>query len=130
MGEKRESELTLRDIVKGKDAQAELDLLTGNNSVIPTIDTYIYKTITIKEFERKVLEKEGIVIVVRGPSKQLVYDYNYQRRMSDNSDILTFIKRRLKPSAGVFFEIVIFDGDQNIPHGSRRLGSIRKSYQK
>jgi len=87
------------------------------------------KTMSVAEFEAKVLEKEEIVIRVRAPAGTVVGAYQYDRKAAGSQSTTDWIEGRIKPLL-VGYEFSIIDGDHSTPHGRTKLDNVRKSYEK
>ncbi|MCY4304370.1 MAG: hypothetical protein OXC62_06270 [Aestuariivita sp.] len=83
--------------------------------------------ITIAEFESKVFEIEDIKLIMRGKISELVDDYPYERRASNNMSLNAYIETRIKPLIGDFTSEII-DGTLRKAHGKSKLQTIRESY--
>jgi len=82
---------------------------------------------TVREFESKVWEQDGVRIVVRDRSNAKVKDYNQKYAAQENWRITQFLNARIKPLVEDR-EVVILDGKGNIPNGKTLLKKIRQSY--
>jgi hypothetical protein len=87
------------------------------------------KSISVAEFEAKVLEKEEILIRVRAMSSTQVDDYNYDRKAAGNSSITDWLEGRIKPLLKNN-EVAVIAGDYATPHGRTKLDTLRASYEK
>ncbi|MBR8457152.1 hypothetical protein KDW07_08280 [Burkholderia dolosa] len=85
--------------------------------------------ITVAEFEKKVLEVEEILLLVRAPTGTQVDDYDYQRKATDGDSISDWLERRIKPLVAGH-QVVIVDGSYTQPHGRTKLGTLRSGYDK
>lgn len=84
-------------------------------------------SISVLEFEAKVLELEEIVIVVRAPSGARVGDYAYERKSSDAARVGEWLETRIKPLVGGH-EVAIVSGAYSSVHGRLSLAGLRESY--
>lgn len=89
-------------------------------------------TVTIKEFEDKVLEVEEVVIIVRAPSGARIEAYDYARKASSSTSLTDWLQTRVHPKLGdEGYEVVVIDGSYNTkPHGRTRMDTIRDGYAK
>lgn len=85
-------------------------------------------TITVREFEEKVLTREEVVLVIRAPTSQQVKDYEYERKASGNSSITDWIEQRVRPCIGNL-EFTIINGAYTHPHGRTKLETLRNGYE-
>jgi hypothetical protein len=85
-------------------------------------------TITVREFEEKVLSKEEVVLIVRAPANQQVQDYEYERKAAGNSSITDWIEQRVRPCIGTL-EFTIINGAYAHPHGRTKLETLRNGYE-
>ncbi len=86
-------------------------------------------SISVTEFEAKVLEQEEIVIRIRAPSSSKVFDYTYERKAAGNQSTTDWLEGRIRPLVGDN-EVVIVGGDYTAPHGRTKLERLRSSYEK
>lgn len=88
---------------------------------------------TIKTFEKKVFDVEGIRIVVRGPANGKVEAYGYSNRLADNKTLSEFRKTRLASCSNSVpegYEVAVIKGDGSLPRAQTTLGTVRSSYKK
>ncbi len=85
-------------------------------------------TITVREFEEKVLAREEVVLVIRAPTSHQVKDYEYERKASGNSSITDWIEQRVRPCIGNL-EFTIVNGTYTHPHGRTKLETLRNGYE-
>lgn len=88
---------------------------------------------TIKEFEKKVFNVEGIRIVVRGHANAKVAEYNYSNKLADNKTLTEFRNSRLAPclqSETGNYTVAIIKGNGSLPPAHTTLGTVRASYNK
>lgn len=83
----------------------------------------------IWELEQAIYEREEVRIVVRGPIRTQVDDYQYQRAASGTSSVTEWLNQRVYPLTGTH-EIVVIDGNGAIPHGRTRMATLRASYER
>jgi hypothetical protein len=86
-------------------------------------------TISVAEFEAKVLEQEEIVIKVRASAGTQVKDYNYSRKAAGTQSTTDWLEGRVKPCLGVN-EVVVIAGDYSTPHGRTKLDTLRAGYER
>jgi len=86
-------------------------------------------TISVAEFEAKVLEQEEIVIKIRAPAGTQVKDYDYSRKAAGTQSTTDWLEGRIKPCIGDN-EVVVIDGEYSTPHGRTRLDTLRSSYER
>lgn len=84
--------------------------------------------ITVADFEKKVLDKEEIVLIVRAPRNAFVGDYDYDRAAKSSFSITEWIEHRVRNLVGDH-QIVIVDGSYSQPHGRTKLETLRNSYR-
>jgi hypothetical protein len=87
------------------------------------------KQITVREFEEKVADIEGVVLVVRAAPDMLVGDYDYANKAAANTTIRGWLDVRVKPLLGNL-PFVIIDGDYAKPHQGQKMGTLRSKYEK
>jgi len=87
------------------------------------------RTVSVAEFEAKVLEKEEIVIKIRASANTQVFDFDCDRKAAGSSSVTDWLERRIKPLI-MNNEIVIIAGDYASPHGRTKLETLRASYEK
>ncbi|HEX7875000.1 MAG TPA: hypothetical protein VF489_00290 [Sphingobium sp.] len=87
--------------------------------------------ITVREFEQKVLEKEEITIVIRGPAGALVDDYDFDRCAAAATSLSSWIETRIKPRIGEYeYDVVSPDYAVSTPHGRTKMGTLRDKYER
>lgn len=87
--------------------------------------------ISVREFEKKVREKEEVTIVVRAPASEMVGDYNFDRKTSGSTSITDWIDKRIKPRLGDFeFDVVSPDYVVATPHGRTKMETLRSQYER
>jgi hypothetical protein len=85
---------------------------------------------TVRDFEKKILELEEIVIVVRASPNDEIDDYPYERMAAGNTSISNWIEQRIRPVLGSR-DFVIINGEHNTaPHGRTKLSTLRDGYEK
>jgi hypothetical protein len=85
--------------------------------------------ISVLEFEKQVLEIEGIVIIVRAPRNKMVPSYAWIKRCPDTSTVSTLNKNRFNKDLPGDPEITIISGNYNTPNPRTLLKTLRKSYE-
>ena len=85
-------------------------------------------TISVAEFEGKVLDKEEIVIRIRAPSGTQVEDYDYERKAAGNQSVTDWLDGRVRPLIKGH-EVVVIAGDYAAPHGRTKLETLRAGYE-
>jgi hypothetical protein len=83
---------------------------------------------TVKELEAKVWEQDGVRMIVRDRSKLKTKEYGQVKAAQGSWSIKRFIRNRIEPLVKDK-EVVIIDGNGNIPHGKTLLKKVRKSYK-
>lgn len=83
----------------------------------------------VKAFEEKVLEIEGIVIIIRCDTNTEVPNYPYNRSLAGKYTTTQFKEIRLSHLLPGH-EYIILGGDLKEPHGNMRLDTLRDSYKK
>ena len=83
---------------------------------------------TAIEFEKKVLELEEILIVLRTPRGALVDEYEFERKAAGNSSITDWLETRIYPRTGDN-QIDVISGNYTQPHGRTRLDTLRATYE-
>lgn len=84
--------------------------------------------ISVCEFERKILEREEIVVRVRAPVGTQVHDYVFDRKAEDNQTVSEWLKKRVKPLLSGL-EVAVISGNYTTPHGRTYLETLRDSYK-
>ena len=87
------------------------------------------KKISVAEFEAKILEKEEILVRIRAPSSEKVYDYAYDRKAAGSQSTTDWLEGRIKPLIEGN-EVAVIDGDYTSPHGRTKLDRLRASYER
>ncbi|MGB2937816.1 MAG: hypothetical protein WBD05_06420 [Phycisphaerae bacterium] len=82
---------------------------------------------TVQELEDKVLEQDGIRIVIRDAATAKVKTYCHKNAAQLSWRITQFLQKRIVPLLNGQ-EVVVLDGNGEQPHGGRLLSSIRASY--
>ena len=86
----------------------------------------IKHSITVREFENRVKQLEGILIVVRAPTNTLVADYDYIVMTKNNATVNSFIENRIKSK--IKYDIEIIDGALHSPQLTSSMKSLRATY--
>lgn len=87
------------------------------------------KKITVRAFEEKVSDVEGVVLIVRAAPDTLVDDYDYSNKAAGNTTIRGWLDVRVKPVLGEL-PFVIIDGDYAKPHQAQKMETLRSRYEK
>ncbi len=82
---------------------------------------------TVKEFEAKVWNVEGIRIIVRASEDAEVADYNYSNQRAGNDSLTKLRKHRLADCLGEH-EVVVIGAGGGPVHGRTLLRTLRASY--
>ena len=89
------------------------------------------KTISVREFEKKVRELEEVSITVLAPSSTRVDDYEYQKKAAAGTSITDWVDTRIKPLLGdVEFSVINAEYVAETPHGRTKMETLRKSYER
>ncbi|MYF77398.1 MAG: hypothetical protein F4174_08770 [Acidobacteria bacterium] len=83
--------------------------------------------VTVEALERQIQEREGISVIIRARSTEMVRAYSFQRAAPKNMSVSDFKELRLSEHVGDF-EAVIMDGSHRQPHGRTKLVTLRDSY--
>lgn len=88
------------------------------------------KRVTVREFEKQVLELEGIPIVLFAASDARVDEYSYKNREDAKSTVSAWMKRRIQTKLyGMEFALLGSDYRIGTPHGGTQMGKLRARYQ-
>lgn len=89
-------------------------------------------TISLRDFVKKVEDKEGIVVRVWADPDTQVEDYTYSNCAADNTCITDFINTRIKPKLilenGKEIPFEIIEGNRTKPHGNTLMKTLRSTY--
>lgn len=90
--------------------------------------------ISVRDFERKVMDLEGITFIVNAPASTKVPDYQYARKAAGNTSINEWLDQRIKPTLkdenNTQLEITILNGEHVQPNKRTNLNTLRDSYLK
>ena len=93
----------------------------------PSNHTDAAEAVTIANFEKMVWDIEGIRIVVRDWSDDLVQKYDYSNKANRSWRISKFLTNRIVPYT-LDREVVVVDGLGKLTHGNTLLQKLRDSY--
>jgi hypothetical protein len=86
------------------------------------------ETVSAREFEEQVFDREGVRVVLRCPPETNVPAYPYSRRIPDGSTLNDLKENRISKTIGdIPFSIVLGDGNSN-PHGNMKASNARSRY--
>jgi hypothetical protein len=87
------------------------------------------KTVSAREFEEQVFDKEGIRVVLRCAPDVPVNPYGYERKIPDNSTLMDLKENRISKTLGgeIPYSLVLGDGNSN-PRGNTKIVNARNSY--
>lgn len=87
--------------------------------------------ISVREFERKVLELEEVSITIRAASSEQVPDYTYARKAAATMSITDWVDNRIKPNLqGLEFAVINSEYIAETPHGRTKMETLRSSYER
>ncbi|OEE65839.1 hypothetical protein A1OO_08505 [Enterovibrio norvegicus FF-33] len=84
-------------------------------------------SVSVADFEAKVLALEEVVIRVRAPRAAMVEDYNYARKAAGSSSVTEWLQNRIWPCIDGF-EVEVIAGNHTAPHGRTKLDTLRATY--
>ena len=82
----------------------------------------------IKDFEKKVWDRDGITVVIRARRTANIGNYR-ESRANHTMDISDYIKNNLSAYLDNAYELTIIDGFGNEATGGTSVGAIRESYR-
>jgi hypothetical protein len=82
----------------------------------------------IKDFEKKVRDRDGITVVIRARRTANIGNYR-ESRANHTMDISDYIKNNLGAYLDNAYELTIIDGFGNEATGGTSVGAIRESYR-
>ena len=85
------------------------------------------KKVSVREWEEKFLEVEGIEATIRASEGDRVGDYDFQRAAAGSMSYADLLQNRIKPTLDGK-EVSIKDGNFRTPHGRTKLCNVRNSY--
>jgi predicted kinase len=87
--------------------------------------------ISVREFERKVMDLEEITFIINEPAATKVPDYTYTRKAAGNTSINEWLEQRIKTTLkGNNLEFTILNGEHVQPNKRTNLCTLRDSYSK
>ena len=84
--------------------------------------------VKVYEFEEEVWKLEGVRIVIRANSDEMVELYNFERAADQGRALTWFLNNRVQPCLADNMEVITIDGSGNIPNGNTRLSTLRQTY--
>ena len=84
--------------------------------------------VKIRDFEKKIRNRDGITIVIRGRRAGNIRNYR-ESRAHHTMDVSDYIKNNLNAYLDNTYELSIIDGFGNEPTGGTSVGAIRESYR-
>ena len=84
--------------------------------------------VKIRDFEKKIRDRDGITIVIRARRTSNIRNYR-ESRASHTMDVTNYIKNNLNIYMDNTYELSIIDGFGNEPTGGTSVGAIRESYR-
>ena len=84
-------------------------------------------TVTVKEFEQRVWEVEGVRLVVRAKPTEDVEHYGFERAFDDNRTLQVLLKSRIRPCIKNY-KVQAVKGDGTLAHTATKLRNLRASY--
>ena len=81
---------------------------------------------TVKEFENRAGEIDGIRIVIRAPATAQVQDFTWQNAVDQGISVTKYLKRIADKIAP--YEAVVIDGGGYDAHGRTLIKKVRDSY--
>jgi hypothetical protein len=84
--------------------------------------------VKIRDFEKKIRDRDGITIVIRARKTANIRNYR-ESRANHTIDISDYIKNHLNIYMDNTYELSIIDGFGNEPTGGTSVGAIRESYR-
>lgn len=82
---------------------------------------------TIQELEKQVWEQDKVRIIIRDGLTTKVKEYTCKNAAQGNWRITQFVNSRIKPLVSGR-DVVVVNGEGNIPHGATSLKTLRESY--
>jgi hypothetical protein len=84
--------------------------------------------VKIRDFEKKIRDRDGITIVIRARRTADIRNYR-ESRANHTTDVSDYIKNNLNAYMDNTYELSIIDGFGNEPTGGTSVGAIRESYR-
>ena len=84
--------------------------------------------ITVKEFERKVHDLEGVLIIIRLPARTMVPDYDFERAAAGNVTVKSWRDNRLTKILGEDISVVIIDPTRFDVNLRNHMDTLRARY--
>jgi hypothetical protein len=84
--------------------------------------------VKIKDFEKKVRDRDGITVVIRARRTANIRNYR-ESRANHTMDISDYIKINLSAYLDNAYELTIIDGFGNEATGGTSVGAVRESYR-
>jgi len=84
--------------------------------------------VKIRDFEKKIRDRDGITIVIRARRTSNIRNYR-ESRANHTMDVSDYIKNHLNIYLDNTYELSIIDGFGNEPTGGTSVGAIRESYR-
>lgn len=81
------------------------------------------------EFEKRVLEVEEVVIIVRANTNTDIGDFDYIRQAGGGTSVSDWLEKRIIPLLNGH-EVSIIDGGYARPHGRTLMKTLRASYER
>jgi hypothetical protein len=84
--------------------------------------------VKIRDFEKKIRDRDGITIVIRARRAADIRNYR-ESRANQTMDVSDYIENNLKAYLDNTYELSIIDGFGNEPTGGTSVGAVRESYR-
>ena len=81
----------------------------------------------VRDFEEKILDVEGVRLIVRAASDDMVIGYNFSRKYKGSNSIRSWLDARVWENVGNF-DVVIVDGEGDIPKRNTLMENLRDTY--
>ena len=85
-------------------------------------------SVSPREFELAVLDREDVRIVVRAPHDKKLKPYHFQRKAADTTSVTEWLEARVLPLVDGY-PVEVISGGGVAPHGRTRMSTLRNSYQ-
>jgi hypothetical protein len=84
--------------------------------------------VKIRDFEKKIRDRDGITIVIRARRAADIRNYR-ESRANQTMDVSDYIENNLKGYLDNTYEFSIIDGFGNEPTDGTSVGAVRESYR-